>query len=244
LGVEDGDITKLDGASGHGKIASHESIAADVGVAADADPSTHGEGTGRGRPRLLWVEDSDITKLDGASGHRKVAPHESVSADVGVTADPDASGHCQRAGRGRPRLLGVEDRDVAKLDGASGHRKVSSHESVAGDVGVAPDANASGHRESTGRGRPRLLRVEDRDVAKLDRASGHGKIASDKRVAGNVGITSDADASGHDEGTCRGRPRLLRVENSTSTNLDSVSDNVDVATDADPSGHCECARGG
>jgi len=256
LGVEDSDVAKFDRTSCDGQVASHESISGDVGVAPDANASGHRESTGRGRPRLLGVEDGHITKLNGTSGHGKIASHESVAGNVGITSDADASGHCQRACRGRPRLLGVENRHITKLDRASSHRKVASHERVAADVGVTPDPDPSTHRERACRGRPRLLRIEDGDVAKLDRASGHGKVASHESIAGDVSVTPDTYSSRHREGTRGGRSRLLGVEDGDVAKLDGASGHrkvashervaadVGVTPDPDPSTHGEGTRGG
>ena len=126
MGIKDGHITELDGASCDRKISCHEGVARDIRVATDADPSGNREGARTGRPRLLGVQDGDGTKLDGASSDGQVASHESVARDIDVAADADPSSHGEGTCRGRPRLLGVEDGDVAKLNRASGHRKIAS----------------------------------------------------------------------------------------------------------------------
>ena len=255
LRVENSHITKLDGASGHGQVSSHEGVASDIRVAANADTSTHRKGTRGGRPRLLGVEDGDITKLNRASGDGQVASHESVTCDIDIAADADPSTHCKSTRRGRPRLLRVENSHITKLDGASCHGKIACHESVAGDVGIAADTNPSTHGEGTGGGRPRLLGVENRDVAKLDGASGHGQVSSHEGITRNISVAADTDASTHRKGTCRGRSRLLRVENRDVAKLDGASGhgqvashegvtrNIRVAANADPSTHCKGTRG-
>jgi len=231
LGVEDRDVAKLDSVTEDPEITSYKCVAGNIRVAPDTDPSTHRKSTGGGRSRLLGVENRHIAKLDRTSGDGQVASHERVAGDIRVAPDTDPSGHCQRASSGRPRLLGIENRDIPKLDGASGHRKIASHESVAADISVASDPDPSGHGQGARGGGPRLLGVENGHIAILNRVTENPEVTTDERITRNVRIAPYADPSTHGQGARGGGSRLLGVENGDIAVLNRVTENPKVTPD-------------